>query len=58
MSPSFASEAVSDAVAESLLVDVRGESEWRGGHLPGAVLLPLPELPERLEEIPRERPGG
>ncbi len=40
---------------DALLVDVRGESEWRGGHLPGAVLIPLPELPERLGEIPADR---
>jgi hydroxyacylglutathione hydrolase len=38
------------------VVDVRGESEWRGGHLPGAVLIPLPQLRERLDEIPSDRP--
>lgn len=35
-----------------LVLDVRGRSEWDAGHLPGARLLPLPELPERLAELP------
>jgi hydroxyacylglutathione hydrolase len=40
----------------AIVVDVRGESEWRGGHIGGARLIPLPELMERLEEIPTDRP--
>lgn len=35
-----------------IIVDVRAQSEWEAGHLPGAVHIPLPELEERLEEIP------
>ncbi|MGH2652436.1 MAG: MBL fold metallo-hydrolase, partial [Actinomycetota bacterium] len=31
----------------AIVVDVRGESEWRGGHIGGARLIPLPELLER-----------
>jgi len=40
------------------LVDVRGTEEFKGpdGHLAGSLLIPLPELQERLEEIPSERP--
>ena len=36
-----------------LFLDVRGADEYLGplGHLPGAVLIPLPELSSRLEEI-------
>ncbi|MGE0439947.1 MAG: rhodanese-like domain-containing protein [Gemmatimonadales bacterium] len=41
--------------AGAVVVDVRNRSEWDDGHLPGAVLIPLPELPERLGEIPRDR---
>lgn len=37
-------------------MDVRGEVEWRTGHIPNALLVPLPELPERLAEIPADRP--
>ncbi len=40
----------------AVLVDVRGESEWRDGHLEVARLVPLPELPARLDEIPRDQP--
>lgn len=35
-----------------VLVDVRNASEYEEGHLPEARLLPLPELPDRLAEIP------
>jgi hydroxyacylglutathione hydrolase len=38
------------------VVDVRGESEWQGGRVPGSRLLPLPELPARAAEIPGDRP--
>lgn len=38
------------------LLDVRQAAEYRGGHLPGAVHIPLDELPERLDELDRERP--
>ena len=38
------------------LVDVRNPGEFRGGHLPGAVNIPLGSLFERLREVPRDRP--
>jgi hydroxyacylglutathione hydrolase len=38
-----------------LLLDVRNRSEWDGGHLAGATLIPLPELVDRLGEIPADR---
>ncbi|HEY0928531.1 MAG TPA: MBL fold metallo-hydrolase, partial [Gemmatimonas sp.] len=34
------------------IVDVRGLSEWSGGHLPGAQHIPLGALPDRIAEIP------
>jgi hydroxyacylglutathione hydrolase len=34
------------------LLDVRGLSEWSGGHIDGAILIPLPELLERIDEVP------
>jgi hydroxyacylglutathione hydrolase len=37
-----------------ILVDVRGATEWRRERIPGSVLIPLPELPARLDEIPRK----
>lgn len=39
------------------VLDVRQPEEYEGaGHLPGAVLIPLPELPDRFDELDRERP--
>lgn len=36
---------------DALLLDVRQPEEYKQGHIPGAKLLPLPELPDRLGEI-------
>lgn len=38
------------------LVDVRADHEWDAGHIAGATHVPLPELPQRLEEIDKDRP--
>jgi len=39
------------------LLDVRQPEEYEQvGHLPGAVLIPLPELPDRLAELDRTKP--
>lgn len=40
---------------EVLLLDVRRRDEFTAGHLPGAVSIPLGELPNRLPELPRDR---
>lgn len=37
---------------EVVLLDVRPEVEFRAGHLPGALSIPLDELERRLEELP------
>jgi hydroxyacylglutathione hydrolase len=39
-----------------VVVDVRNDDEWAKGHVPGAMLIPLPVLHNRLAEIPRDRP--
>jgi hydroxyacylglutathione hydrolase len=39
-----------------VLVDVRSRTEWDGGHLGGALHVPLAFLPDRLDELPRDRP--
>lgn len=44
------------ARGEALLIDVRPAVEFQHGHLPCAIPLPLEELPERLAELPRDRP--
>jgi phage shock protein E len=41
----------------ALLLDVRTPDEYRQGHLPGAVNIPVQELARRLPEVePRSRP--
>jgi rhodanese-related sulfurtransferase len=41
---------------EITILDVRQPSEYEGGHLPGAKLIPLPDLTERLNEIDPKKP--
>lgn len=38
------------------LVDVREPAEYRDGHVPGAVNIPMGQLNARLGEIDRDRP--
>jgi rhodanese-related sulfurtransferase len=38
------------------LVDVRTPKEYQGGHLPGARLIPIPELENRLAELDPKKP--
>ncbi|MEV4482994.1 MBL fold metallo-hydrolase [Micromonospora coxensis] len=35
-----------------VVLDVRMTNEWKAGHVEGAVHVPLPDLPERLAEVP------
>lgn len=36
------------------LLDVREAAEFKGGHIPGSVLIPMGFVPKRLDEIPKE----
>jgi hydroxyacylglutathione hydrolase len=38
------------------IVDVRGPDEWRRGHLPGAIHIPLASLPDRIGELDSSAP--
>ena len=42
--------------AEYNLVDVRTAKEYEGGHLPGARLIPVGELADRLAELDPQKP--
>lgn len=39
----------------ALILDVREPEEWQQFHIPGATLIPLGQLPNRLNEVPKDR---
>lgn len=41
--------------ATLLILDVRTEPEWEAHHIPGALLIPMQTLLERLDELDRAR---
>jgi rhodanese-related sulfurtransferase len=47
-------EAVELLDGDAVLLDVRQESEWEAGHAPMASLIPLAELTDHLDELPRD----
>ena len=52
-------EAFAAAHAEGAVVlDVRNPDDFEAAHVPGAVLIPLPELAARQDEIPSVPDGG
>ena len=38
------------------ILDVRQPSEYKQNHIPGAMLIPLPQLDDRLAELDLEKP--
>ncbi|MDT8367791.1 MAG: rhodanese-like domain-containing protein, partial [Longimicrobiales bacterium] len=52
-SPEEVAEAI-DAGRVTVL-DVRGSTEWRAGHLAGVEFIPVGHLPHHLDELPRDR---
>jgi hydroxyacylglutathione hydrolase len=38
------------------ILDVRRDDEWRQGHIPGALHLHVGDLPQHLEQVPRNAP--
>jgi rhodanese-related sulfurtransferase len=52
VTPTAANEAVGNG---AMLIDVREQWEYDELHIPGAVLIPLGELPNRVSEIPVDR---
>jgi rhodanese-related sulfurtransferase len=39
-----------------LILDVREQSEYDAGHIPGVTLIPLNDVPNRMNEIPKDKP--
>jgi rhodanese-related sulfurtransferase len=53
--PSVSVEQLSVPLPDTLtVVDVREPGEWQQAHVPGALHIPLMELPARLGELPAE----
>lgn len=50
-----AAEAVALARAGHRVIDVREPHEWDAGHVAGATLLPLAEVPQRIAEVAPDR---
>lgn len=51
-----AEQAAARHAGGALVLDVRQPEEWTHGHIDGAVLIPLPELADRLADVPTDRP--
>jgi hydroxyacylglutathione hydrolase len=45
-----------EADPELVVLDVRDDDEFAAGHIPGSLHIPYGELPERLSEVPADRP--
>jgi rhodanese-related sulfurtransferase len=44
-----------EIASDAFLLDVREDDEWQAGRIDGAVHVPLMTLPERLDDLPRDR---
>ncbi len=48
---------ISDHSPEDItILDVRQPSEYQASHIPGAVLIPLPQLSDRMSELDPGKP--
>ncbi|GMA21355.1 rhodanese-like domain-containing protein [Arsenicicoccus piscis] len=52
--PNVPSVDNSEVADDAVILDVRNQDEWDAGHAPGAVHIPLGELPDRLDEVPTD----
>jgi rhodanese-related sulfurtransferase len=54
--PSISVDQLADPLpAGTTVLDVRQPIEWQQGHIEGAIHIPMPEVPEHLDEIPTDR---
>jgi rhodanese-related sulfurtransferase len=56
--PLIPTVSVSDVLNDAVILDVREPDEWAAGHAPGAIHIPLGELPARLAELEDVGPGA
>jgi rhodanese-related sulfurtransferase len=52
----FQEQFADNPTADYVLVDVREIEEYEQGHIPGAINIPLNSVPERMEEITKDKP--
>jgi rhodanese-related sulfurtransferase len=50
--PRVPTVSAADVPADAVVLDVREDDEWVAGHIPGALHVPLQELPSSLEDLP------
>ena len=48
----FETVDVNEIPADAAILDVREDDEWQAGHAPGAVHVPLGDVPSRLADLP------
>jgi hydroxyacylglutathione hydrolase len=49
--PSIRADAIDVEGATTTIVDVRNQTEWNAGHLPGAIHIPLTRIAEHIDEL-------
>jgi rhodanese-related sulfurtransferase len=54
--PAELQERLRDHDGACVLVDVREDNEWAGGHIPGAVHAPLSRFAETAVRLPKDKP--
>ncbi len=42
---------VNDLPDDAVMLDIRKQDEWNRGHAPGAIHMPMDDLPSRLDEL-------
>ncbi len=47
--------SVAQVADDAFLLDVRDPEEWEAGHAPGAVHVPMMEIPGRAAELPADQ---
>jgi sulfur-carrier protein adenylyltransferase/sulfurtransferase len=52
----FKSYMIGEEADSITIIDVRQPNEYQNSHIPGAVLMPLPQLVEKMNEIDKHKP--
>jgi len=58
LGPTMRAAELSDRIQSGdapLILDVRSQAEYEGGHIPGAIHMPHDQVAERIEELPDDK---